>query len=303
MDIATLKQQIEQKCVNYPLIVFLYSDTNFIPHQYIQEITGEAKAEISLVSNLVDLLPVQNSFYDWEDQDKIYRILQVDTLSEYDNRISDIKNSFIICKKIEDQVKQYYSDYIVVVPKLEEWQIKDFVYSVCKGVDVQDLDILIESCNYNIFQLEQESRKIRIFEEAERKYVFQDFILSGLFSNLSKLTIFDLSSAIVKKDIAMLHNVLNVIQDIDVEPLGLQRILTDNFRDILLVQLNSNPSPEYFEKKYGWKKGKYWAIKYSCGYYTKQQLVDIFQFLCSIQFGDIPEDKLVSYLITHILSM
>ena len=84
---------------------------------------------------------------------------------------------------------------------------------------------------------------------------------------------------------------------------ALQKVLTDNFRDIILVQLNSASSPEYFEKTFGWKRGKYWAIKYSCGFYTREQLVNIFRFLCGIQFGDIPEDKLVSYLITHIISM
>lgn len=101
----------------------------------------------------------------------------------------------------------------------------------------------------------------------------------------------------------MISKVLQSIDNIDVEPIGLQKVLTDNFRDIILVQLNSASSPEYFEKTFGWKRGKYWAIKYSCGFYTREQLVNIFRFLCGIQFGDIPEDKLVSYLITHIISM
>lgn len=303
MDITTLKHQIETNCKDYPLIVFVYSDTDFIPHQYIQAIIGEAKAEIVPVSYLNELLPVQNCLYDWEVSTDIYRFLQVDTLSEYDPRINKVKNGFIICKKIQEDLKPFYEDYIITVPKLEAWQIQDFIYSTCKGVPTERLDKLIEACNGNIFQLEQESRKIRIFAEQERKYAFDSFISQGIFSNLSNLTIFDLSSAIIKKDIPMISKVLQCIDNIDVEPIGLQKVLTDNFRDIILVQLNSASSPEYFEKTFGWKRGKYWAIKYSCGFYTREQLVNIFRFLCGIQFGDIPEDKLVSYLITHIISM
>lgn len=75
MDITTLKHQIETKCKDYPLIVFVYSDTDFIPHQYIQAIIGEAKAEIVPVSYLNELLPVQNCLYDWEVSTNIYRFL------------------------------------------------------------------------------------------------------------------------------------------------------------------------------------------------------------------------------------
>lgn len=250
-----------------------------------------------------ELLPVQNTWLLEEVFDESYRVWVVDTLSDYSPKLNACKNTFIICKKISKDVEDSYSEFIVDVPKLEEWQIKDFVYSVAKGVDTADLDELIRICNKDIFRLNQETKKIRLFDEKERKYAFKDFKADGIFSDLSDLTIFDLSSAIMKRDIKLLKQVLEVIDQIDVEPIGLQKVLLNNFRDVILVQLNINPTPQYFEQKFGWKSGKFWAIKYTCSYYTKEQLIEIFKFLTSIRFGDIPEDKLVAYLITHILSI
>lgn len=250
-----------------------------------------------------ELLPVQNSWLLEEVFDESYRVWVVDTLSEYSPKLKSAKNTFIICKKISKDVEELYDEYIIDVPKLENWQIQDFVYSVAKGVDTDDLNELIKICNNDIFRINQELKKIRLFDEKERKYAFKDFKSDGIFSDLSELTIFDLSSAIMKRDFNTIRRVLEVIDQIDVEPIGLQKVLLNNFRDVILVQLNINPTPQYFEQKFGWKSGKFWAIKYTCSYYTKEQLINIFKFLTSIKFGDIPEDKLVSYLITHIMSM
>ena len=250
-----------------------------------------------------ELLPVQNTWLLEEVFNESYRVWSVDTLSDYSPKLLPVKNTFIICKKVAKEVEDFYDEYIVDVPKLEDWQIKDFVYSTAQGVDIEDLDELIKVCNHDIFRINQELKKIKLFDEKERKYAFKDFKSDGIFSDLSELTIFDLSSAIMKRDVNTIRRVLEVIDQIDVEPIGLQKVLLNNFRDVILVQLNINPTPQYFEQKFGWKTGKFWAIKYTCSYYTKEQLVNIFKFLTSIKFGDIPEDKLVSYLITHIMSM
>lgn len=151
--------------------------------------------------------------------------------------------------------------------------------------------------------MDQELKKLVIFSDIEKPYVFDEFISDGIFSDLSEFNIFDLSTAILKKDFNTIKQVLIDIDNIDIEPIGLQKVLTDNFRDIIAVQLAKNAQPEYFEKVFGWRKSKFWAIKYSCGVYTKAQLIKIYEFLTSINFGDIPEGQLISYLITHILSM
>ena len=47
----------------------------------------------------------------------------------------------------------------------------------------------------------------------------------------------------MKRDVNTIRRVLEVIDQIDVEPIGLQKVLLNNFRDVILVQLNINPTP------------------------------------------------------------
>lgn len=303
MTLEDLKTSIENGVLDYPLIIFQCDDSAFIPHQYLRRIAKESGKEITPISSIDEILNVQPSLFFREVDDKLYRFFDCDTLECFPPKANEVKNTFIICKKVKDSILTECSSYIVKVPKLESWQIQDYVYSLANGVDTQKLDRLIKVCNEDIYRLDQELKKLVIFSKIEQPYVFDEFISDGIFSDLSEFNIFDLSTAILKKDFNTIKQVLIDIDHIDIEPIGLQKVLTDNFRDIIAVQLSKAAQPEYFEKVFGWKRGKFWAIKYSCGVYTKSQLIKIYEFLTSINFGDIPEGQLISYLITHIISM
>lgn len=303
MTLEDLKTSIENGVLDYPLIIFQCDDSAFIPHQYLRRIVRESGKELIPISSIDEIFNVQPSLFFREVDDKLYRFFDCDTLECFSSKANELENTFIICKKVKDSISTECSSYIVKVPKLESWQIQDYVYSIATGVDTQKLDRLIKVCNGDIYRLDQELKKLVIFSDIEKPHVFDEFSSDGIFSDLSEFTIFDLSTAILKKDFNTIKSVLIDIDNIDIEPIGLQKVLTDNFRDIIAVQLAKDPQPEYFEKVFGWKKSKFWAIKYSCGVYTKSQLIKIYEFLTSINFGDIPEGQLISYLITHIISM
>ena len=100
-----------------------------------------------------------------------------------------------------------------------------------------------------------------------------------------------------------MKTVYTEIENIDCDPLGLVAILIKNFRDVISVQCTNNPSAQ----SCGMDSKKFWAVKYSCGFYTRDQLVKIYSMLTSVdrrlKTGDITTDIIIDYIITYIISV
>ena len=301
MNIETLKKKIENKELDYDFTIFKISDINFIPLQYLDNIKKLKSCEITYLNNESELIPTEDIF-GFSNNDYDMRVVFTDELNIDNIKILDSDNTFVVCKKIKEE--ELYKDNIVYVPKLESWQIKDYVYSLCEGVNTKYLDKLIDICKNDIFRLEQEINKLNIFSEEDREKLFQELISENMFDDLSEHNIFDMSNAIIKKDYSSLRNLYLEIDNIDCEPLGLLTTLINNFRNIIFVQLSNNAT----EASTGLSNKQIYAIrKYNCGYYHQDQLLKIYEMLTSIdkqiKTGSFPIDILVDYLITKIFSV
>ena len=142
-----------------------------------------------------------------------------------------------------------------------------------------------------------------LFTEQERKHIFDSFLDDGIFDDLSEHNIFDFSNAILKKDVTSLMSLYKEIEKIDVEPLGLVTTLYNNLKNIISIQLDSSATPE----KLNLPSNRFWAIKkYSCGFYTKEQLIQSFYLITDIdrklKSGEITTDLIVDYIVCHMLS-
>jgi DNA polymerase III delta subunit len=70
-----------------------------------------------------------------------------------------------------------------------------------EGIPEPDLDKLINLCGNDIYRLSMELDKMIIFPNSLKKTIFSEFVNDGVFNDLTDSTIFDLCSAILKKDI------------------------------------------------------------------------------------------------------
>lgn len=304
MDIKTLKENIESKLSDIRFI-FVNSEDSFLSNQYINAIAQKNELKIITVEEIKSLVPNDNDIFgvgDVIDESCLY-VYRVDKFEEKDPDIMKIKHLVIVCDKIDSESKEIFKELVVEMPKLEPWQIKDYAYSIADGVNTKKLDWLLTVSNNNIHRVHNELSKLTPFIPKERDYVFDMMVEDDAFVDLSNFVIFDLSNAIIKKDIKTIAKILEDIKKIDVEPLGLQVILTNQFRNIISVQMSPNASAE----KLGMNPKQFYAIsKYSCGYYTREQLVKIFDVVSKCDYllknGDVPNDKLVDYMILHILS-
>lgn len=305
MTIGELKTQIESNTLSGNLIIFQITDTDFIPNQYIKEISNTTNMDVEYLDGLDDILhPSFSLFEDVSPTSNTLRVFNTDVFDCESSQLMNEKYLIVVTKKFgSPEVESLFKHYIVEVPKLCDWQVKDYVFSVAEGVKEVDLEWLYSLYGKNLYRLENELDKIKLFTPTERGYLFESLKRDGAYSDSSSYNIFNLTNALSSKDIGAIKNIYSEIDRVDISEFGLLAILVKNFRNILMVQTNNNPTPEttFIDGK------QLYAIKKLPKVYSPEQLVNIYAFLCSIdkmvKSGELPTDIMIDYLIIKILSI
>jgi len=300
--IEELKACLEQNKSIDELIVLKYDKESFLADHYLHHLTKSKEVEY-----LNDLTIFSKKYKNlFGEEQKALRVYRCDNLGYIDEgNILKEANLIIVCNKFANKkIETFFQPYTIYLPKLEAWQIKDYVYSIAQGTNEKGLDRLLDLCKNDLYRLQQELDKISIFNEKERKFIFEDFINDKVFNDLSTYNIFNFTNAISKKDLNTIANVYKEKDKCDITEMNLLVILCQSFRNTILVQLNSNPN----EQNTGLSSKQIWAIKNNnCGFYSKTQLLKIYEFLthidAKIKLGEMPMDILIDYLMIHILSI
>lgn len=294
IELKDFKNQIENNSVEKKFLIFKCADASaeFIIHQYLKHYRQVNDFDIEHLECLKDNLS-GNLFDVSPSVIRLYETKTLDVFVEPNN--SSI--TWIICRKIEKRLTSLYEDYIIEVDKLDDWQIKDFTSTVGSGVDEADLNSLLDIYGNNIYRLDNELAKIAIFEENERRAIFNQ-VKDQLFTDTSSHSIFDIVNCIVRRDYGTMARLYEEISNIDVEPYGLIKLLIDNFKKIIDVQLGKNPTAESL----GMSGKQFWAIqKYSCGFYSPEELEEIFKMLNNIDFQIKTGYLDTKYVVDHLI--
>jgi DNA polymerase III delta subunit len=304
MTLQQLKESIEDRTFAPSSFVIVAKD-KFLPLQYLEEISRNYKNPFHLnyIESLDEIGNDDDLFSaDSPDSEEDIHVLNLQIVDFCSDVLYNNNNIIVIANEIDDEAKKFYRPILIEVPKLEEWQVKDMVYSFGKGADTRLLDWFADVCNNDINRLYQEMIKIRLFSESERGIVLNDMINDGAVDDLSSGTIFNLTGALAKKDISALKSVYAEIDNMDVNEFGLLTILYTNFSNMVQIKMGLNPTPD----KLGLKPGQFNAIKYNCGKYNNGQLVKSLEFLSSIdkriKTGELPTNILRDYIVLSLLS-
>ena len=292
INLEELKNEIENNSLTHNLIIYKCAKgSEFIPHQYVLNLRDLYGYEIQHVGS-VDELPKESLFT------VDFSGLTILTIDKLDEVISESNNRvWVICNKIDNKVKKECDSSIVEVPKLEEWQVRDFISSYCGVLSEPQIDELYEVYKNNLFRLDNELHKIKLIGNYEQ-------IKSQLYTDISNYNVFDIVNSIVRRDRASLSNIYKDIDCIDIEPFGLLTLLINNFRHVIDIQLARNATDE----SVGVSSRQFWAIKnYSCGHYSKDELVYIYKLLTGIDYkvksGKLDTSMLINYIICKILTL
>ncbi len=305
MTLQELKLSIESGNIPDNLIIFKNSESSFIASQYTRMIAIKKNLEINYIEDLKGILQDYGSIFNDINLEttSILNVYKVDVLKHIPSSLYQLNNLIIITDKIEDkETETFFNSNIINVPKLEDWQWKDYVYSLCEGVDTQNLDWLINICK-DKDRLDNEVQKVSLFNESERKYLFEDLIRDGFLDDLSSYNIFNIVNMICRKDINSLQSIISDLTKIDVNEFGLLTLLIKNFKNLITVQLSFNPTPE----STGIDAKQLYALKKMPRVYSQEQLITIYSFLCDIdrqvKSGELPTEIMIDYLITKILTI
>ena len=298
MKLEDLKSSIEANKYDYNFLIFIDKDSEFLSEQYIYAIKDILHKDLNYIEDINQVLKSSSLFGGYESD--YLDIVKVDTFDTIDKRLFNKNNLIIVCKKISDEAKAFYNVYIVNFSKLENWQIKDYLYSMCDGLDDKQLEYILNITNNNIYRLQVEIDRITLFDKSVRSNIFKEFMGEGVLEDLSSYTIFNLTNAILKRDKSAVSNIYKELKSMDVEPIGLLTILYNNFRNIIKIQLTNNATPEGTNIP----SKQFWAIKHNCGIYTKQKLITIFIMLTDldrkIKTGELNVSFLIDYILVNI---
>ena len=302
MTLQDIKSQIEQNKITSTFIIF-NCDKNFIARQYIKEISKLLNLPITYIEDINSLSNKSKDIFFGEiNEIPTLRIFNIDEFDYSTNELSNEKNLIIVTKKINKNTTEIYSDYIIDVPSIEHWCIKDYLYSILTGVNTKYIDWLMDNCNYDIDRLQLEAEKLLIFNENERNIVFEQMLEDNAFIDITNKTIFDFTDSIVKKDINKLKRIYEDIDNIDIEDIGLITVLYQNFKKLLQVWGNKCPTPE----NTGLSSKQIYAIGKLPRVWSEIQLANNLEFITSLDFkiktGVMPMNIIRDYIVLKVLS-
>lgn len=297
--IESLKFKIEHNEKIIMPLIFIRARAEFLTTQYIDALSA-LYDDILILDNLQNIYASNSAF---SETHGCLKLFYIDKLDNLDERFKTLNDVIIVADSVTDNVLKDFASNIVIFPAIEDWQIKDYVYSRCDGVNTEKLDWLIQLCNSNLFRLKYEADKIQIFPVAQRKYLFDDFLRDGVFDDLSQYTIFNITDAIQKRDAAELGKILEELSRIDVEQVGVVTVLHNNFEKLIKVWLTNNPT----EENTGIKSNQIWAIKKLPKVWSKEQLIKMFKIICEIddmyKSGKLPVKNILDYVLIKAFSL
>lgn len=277
-DIRELKNKIENNTLDDAILIFKYNkvDFEFLCEHYVNEIAKVKKLEKIYISSLDELVGSTNSedgFFTTENIKTPYLyIYKTDTLLSL-GEYYDVKNLIIICGKVSKDIKIDYIDF----PAVQNWQIEDFVKMRAPGLNDDMVKWLCNICKYDFYRLDNELKKIEIFDKKLQPIIFNQMSDEGIFSDLNTLNIMSLTNAIMQKDLFTINTILSDLKNIDIEATGLCTLLLRQFKCNIEVEGNRAWNPDLLctEKQFNY-------LKRNHAKYSTIQMYNIYEFLTSL---------------------
>lgn len=293
MNIIELKKNIEDKTLNDSFLILKYSDFPFIARQYIEAISEFKNKPIVYVESLNDI--TSNIF---GEDDNLY-VMNIDKIDKQ-FRFASLDNKIVICKSIDADVLEGMRQYVVEIPKLQQWQIRAYTAKNLPGLSNEEINWLSDVTK-DIYRLSNEVDKIKIFNKKDQGQIFSLLNEEYAYGDLNSSTIFNFTNAITKRDIKTVKNILDTIETMDAEPMGVVSILYKSFKNILDIQMSANATAESL----GMNPRQFSAIKYNLGKFNNTELIKIFDMITLVDYqlksGNLPNDNIIDYLLINIL--
>ena len=298
MTLMDLKKSIESQNIPDDFMIFLCSENSFIADQYVDaicEINNLVKTRINTLQDQASALSLVLGSTDE------LKVMKVDTFDEALADYSSLKNTIVICNKIDKKVKPLVEDYIVEIAKLADWQIKSYIKLICPVLNDDELDWLYQATEGNIYKMINEVDKIKLFPAPEQRSVL-DAIRFSPDSDLYSVSIFDLADAIIRNNKPFVLEFLTH-KNLNFDLMQIVGATLQKVKNIILVTQNSGKTASEIgiNDKYMYRLRKDWNG------FPEGRLKALLEFLSSIDLKlktgslDMSKDAQIDYFIANTM--
>lgn len=298
MNLSDLKDKINNKEVIQLPLIFKYADTDYLVKTYINAIASNNELVVKEVNDVNEIIDIESGMF----KDAEYLYVYYTDKSDGLGKEELLKYNLIIVttadlKDIDIEKAEF--------GKLENWQVEAYIGKLVPGLKENEIKWICKNAKFDIDRLDNEACKLNIFDEKDQRKIFEEINDDNGYADLNELTIFNLSNAIVKKDIVEIKHVVEDIDNIDVEGTGLVTILLKNFLNIIHIQTDRNASAAGL----GISEKQFRYLQYNqCNKYSNKQLFDIYSFLTGVDYKlksgllEMTNQQLVYYVLSNILN-
>lgn len=177
MTLKDLKIAIMQKTLSDKFLILKNvenpakdSNASFLSEQYLQEISKARNLEISKINSIYD--PLQSTLSILVPEKKL-NVLKVDSFEETSLDYSQFVDTVVICNKIDSKIMPLLTDFVVEIPKLENWHIEDYAKTLVANVTPSNLNWLTKASQYKIHRILNELDKVKLFGPSEQENVLK----------------------------------------------------------------------------------------------------------------------------------
>ena len=297
MELRELKNKIlAQEALSFPLL-FINYDNDYLIKSYVKKIAENNSLTIKEIESIKEMVDIESGMFKEADYLYIYNLNKDENLSK-----EQLKDYKIIL--ISDTDRKDSDIEKVVFNKLENWQIEAYVQTLLPGLDNQEVSWLCKNAKYDIWRLDNEASKLNIFDKKDQSKILMAINDDNGYVDLNELTIFNLSNAIMNKDMLGIKKVVEDIDNIDVEGTGLVTILLKNFLNIINIQTNSKATAQSL----GMSEKQFRYLQYNqCNKYSNEEWFNIYNFLTDIDYKlksgllEMTNNQLNYYVLSHII--
>ena len=302
MKLQDIKKAIIDKTIEDNFLVFLCSENYFIADQYVEAIATAKNYNLQYIDSLTETESTAALIQ--EDAEILY-VLKTEVFEEARPDYSNYNNVIVICKKIDKKLDKVVKDFVVNVPKLEEWQVVAYMQTICPGLSDQDYALFYKAAGKDIYKIDNELNKVALFNKVEQRNVMMD-LLFGEGSDMYSVDTFDLVNKILENNKPKVYEILSRRKYLDLAPFAVIALLLRNYKNIVLINHKSNMSAAEL-KETGLSQGQINMYQRYYTGYPLDYLMNAIRFLSGLDYKlktgllDMSDDQLFDYIICNIM--
>ena len=249
MTLRELKLGIQGKDVPDTFFVFVCPPNDyFLATSYIDAICECKQLEKVIAESIFNQESALSLVMGFEND---FRVVFTETFDEICADYSKFTNTAVICSKIDKKLEKAVAEYVISVPAVMDWQVKDYIKQRAPKLTDQNINELYLASGGNMYMLDNMLTKVNLFPEQEQSTIAFE-IAHEPGSHLYDTPTYTLVEAIIKNDREAVKKYVLTGQISKDEFLGVVNLILNKVKSTLWVEYSNKTAAELgmSEKQY-----------------------------------------------------